>query len=163
MKRCFIPIVLVAVLVGCTTYTRTTPNKITTTTTSQIRTLDDGLEALIGKDITVAFDALGYPDSGVEFNGGTIYLWSNSSTSTNLEYDLAKSLKPPTIPRAGPRTMANSSLPEPKFKEVQVHNQGKIKMVADSDGKIIDWEWSGDSKGLAPYRSRLFKYLRENR
>lgn len=165
MRRCFILVVLLAALVGCTTYTRTTPTQRTTSTAPKIRTLDDGLEALIGKDITVAFDALGYPDSGVEFNGGTIYLWSNSSTSTRLEFDPSKPLAPPppTPPRADPQSAYNRTQLYSPFKEVEVHNQGKIKLVADSDGKIIDWEWSGDSKGLEPFRTKLLKYFRSRR
>ena len=97
----------------------------------------DGLTAMQGKHIQVAFDVLGYPDSkvemGEEMGEETVYLWIHSSQGF---------------------LYSNSST-------VPYTQYAKIKIVADKDGYIKTWSWEGNEDGLDFYADSLNEYAKE--
>ena len=93
----------------------------------------DGLTAMQGKHIQVAFNVLGYPDSKMEIDDETVYLWNHSSK--------------------GFLYSSGSTVPYTQY--------AKIKIVADKNGNIKTWSWEGNEDGLNFYANTLNKYAKE--
>lgn len=91
----------------------------------------DGLTAMEGKHVQVAFDVLGYPDSKLEIGDETVYVWNH--TSQGYSY----------------------------FEDSVVIKSAKIKIVADKNGYIKTWSWEGNEDGLNFYADSLNEYAKE--
>ena len=93
----------------------------------------NGLTAMQGKHIQVAFDVLGYPDSKIEVGEETVYLWNHSGQGFFYSNGY-------TVPYT---------------------QSAKIKIVADKNGYIKTWSWDGNEDGLDFYADSLNEYAKE--
>ena len=112
--------------------------------------VDRGLSDLLGKNIQLAFNVMGYPDTKQEFGNKTVYIWGHSSSSTMFVPQVAT-----TTGYVGGTTYTANTFGSTL---VPINAQAKIKIVADSSGTITNYEWQGNQYGLGVYSNRLKNY-----
>ena len=132
-------ICLISILIlGCTTFGH----------------LKQGLDFMMGEDVSVAFNVLGYPTSKQEFGQDTVYYWSRSGSGilflpqTSTTYGAVG-----TTPVYGTTTY-NQAVP--------VNYSCLIKLVADPSGSLKSWEYDGNKRGCKSYIKKVHRYYKEN-
>jgi hypothetical protein len=55
--------------------------------------LDNGLQALVGQNLSAAVQVLGYPDGARTITGGTMYVWSSNSCTLQITADATYRIK----------------------------------------------------------------------
>ena len=118
--------------------------------------MDKGLAALMNKDVETAFLVIGYPDGKNEFGDKTVYYWSvNTSSAMILPQTSTTYGTVGTTPVYGTTTY-NQIVP--------MNCNCLIKLIANEDGKLINWEWSGNLCGCETYINKLGRYYdRQNK
>jgi len=112
--------------------------------------MENGLNALSGKDIRTAFNVLGYPSGKQEFGSNTVYFWSGSRVGemylpqTSTTYGTIG-----TTPFYGTTTSGQI---------VPVNYSCLIKLITNQNGMIISWEYEGNIGGCAYYIQNLNRY-----
>ena len=96
--------------------------------------MNKGLTALQNESIQTAISVLGYPDSKVEVESDTVYIWSTN--------------------RSGVAYLST-------YNAVPVNYNCTIKIITDSWGNIKTWEWSGSEAGCGAYGQKLLKYYKQ--
>lgn len=114
--------------------------------------LEQGLKYMMGEDISVAFNTLGYPTSKQEFGQDTVYYWSISNSGTLLLPQTATTYGTVgTTPVYGTTTY-NQAVP--------VNYNCLIKLIANSAGTLKSWEYSGNIGGCKHYINRVDAYYK---
>lgn len=127
-------ILIAAIVSGCATFGQ----------------MESGLNSLMGRNETEAFSVLGYPSGKQQFGSDTVYIWEVSNTGTLLLPQTATTYGTVgTIPVYGTTTY-NQAVP--------INNSCLIKIAADSDGTLKNWEYKGNLGGCKNYISRLDSY-----
>jgi len=114
--------------------------------------MESGLNALMGKNEREAFNVLGYPSGKQQFGNDTVYIWSVSSSGvlflpqTSTTYGTVG-----TTPVYGTTTY-NQVVP--------VNYNCLIKLVSNSEGTLIHWEYNGNIGGCESYINRLNSYAK---
>lgn len=109
--------------------------------------MNEGLRALVGQDIQMAVNRLGYPDGKREILGKTIYVWSASHSavlpmaSTSTTYGQIGG-----VPVYGTSTNMNF---------VPANFNCTIQLAVGSNNTIETWQWSGNMGGCQPYARAL--------
>ena len=113
--------------------------------------MEEGLGALMGQDHRVAFRVLGYPAGKQEFGSDTVYVWAVSRggamviPQTTTTYGTVG-----TVPVYG-STYSSQVVP--------VSYNCEIKLVANSSGTLINWEYGGNIGGCSHYIRRLNEHM----
>ena len=132
-------VVFFFLLSGCVTFTQ----------------MENGLNALSGKDERVAFDVLGYPSGKQIFGSDTVYFWSvNSSGVMFLPQTSTTTGMIGNTPVYGTTTY-NQAVP--------VNSNCLIKLVVNSNGKIFRWSYNGNIAGCEHYINRLNNYTKSQK
>jgi len=117
--------------------------------------MQNGLNALQGKPAQTAFDVLGYPSSKQVFGNDTVYYWQVDRTGGVL--------MPQTSTTSGFVGTAPVYGTTTYNQVVPVHANCEIKVITDSKGTIINWEYGGNLMGCAEYVDRLNKYASQSK
>jgi len=104
--------------------------------------MEDGLNALMGKEARVAFDVLGNPYGKRQSGGDTVYYWFENSYKRQDMSDERN----------------NYGSYDRRTNIAPIHNNCLIKLVADSSDRLIKWEYDGDIGGCYNYIGRLKGY-----
>lgn len=107
-----------------------------------------GLQALMGKDATTAFDVIGYPSGKQTFGDKTVYSWDTSKTILWPETATTHGTIG-TTPFYGTTTSLGS-----------VNCYCLIRLVANQKGKLISWELDGNVCGCSRYDEPLTRYYK---
>jgi len=110
----------------------------------------NGLTALQGKHISVAFDVLGYPDSKMEIGSDTAYIWRYSNQSTLY--------MPQTSYHSGQVNGVYYSGTTSYNQPTTINGHATIKIIADYKDYIKTCSYSGNEYGLSKYAKSLGKY-----
>ena len=112
--------------------------------------MENGLVALMGKDVDTAFNVIGYPSSKNEFGNKTVYYWSvNKSTTMFLPQTRTTSGTVGMTPFYGTTTY-NQSIP--------LNCVCEITLTANKNGKLINYDFYGNNCGCRIYIDRLSRY-----
>ncbi|HEY6997414.1 MAG TPA: hypothetical protein VH851_05770, partial [Candidatus Binatia bacterium] len=109
--------------------------------------MDQGLNALIGKDVRYAFAVLGNPNGKQEFGGETVYIWQNSRSMMFYEPNLTQTS----------RIRADKNYSETVESGYWVPMQGVclVRLIAGPDNIVRRWDYNGDALGCDDYVRRL--------
>ena len=113
----------------------------------------DGLNALMGYPIETAFNIMGYPDAQIDVGSEKVYIWKTSSSSTY--YTTQTSYNSGHVGNNAYSGTSTYTVPN------TINSHAEIKIIADSTGRIINWDWYGNEYGLERYAGRLGKFARE--
>jgi len=116
--------------------------------------LDQGLNYMIGKDVSVAFNTLGYPSSKQTFGQDTVYYWSNNSSGTLFIPQTSTTYGTVGEASVYGTTTYNQAVP--------INFNCLIKIVAGPDNIMKDWERKGSIGGCKPYIERVNDYYVSN-
>lgn len=109
--------------------------------------MNTGLAALVGQDIKIAVNKIGYPDSQREMMGATIYTWA-------MEHHGAM-----VLPTVSTTTGSIGGTPYSQntygSEVVSTHAQCKIELATDSSGTITRYQWNGNGRGCGRYTRAL--------
>lgn len=134
MKKISVVLFVFAMLSGCATFGQ----------------MEEGLNALLEKDARTAFAVLGYPSGKQQFGNDTVYVWSSNRSGTLLLPQTSTTYGTVgTTPVYGTTTY-NQAIP--------VNYSCIIKLVADSNDRVIAWEYDGNIGGCEKYIMNLKKY-----
>ncbi len=114
--------------------------------------LEQGLSYMMGRHESVAFEVLGYPSGKQEFNGDTVYYWSNRSTGAVFIPQTST-----TYGNVGNTPVYGSTTYN---QVVPVSHQCEIKMIADPKGVLKRWEYNGNKGGCKMYIKRVHQYYK---
>lgn len=131
MKRILLIAATCTVLAGCTSF----------------KQLDSGLQGMVGKKISVAIDALGYPASERTVAGLKLIEWSQSSTAV-----VPTSTSTTGIVQSGTKSSSFSGIT--LSSEQRTYNC-KITMRVDNEGVIQDYDYDGNLGGCMRYINML--------
>jgi len=130
MKRMIVPVVAAVGLIGCV-----------------FQNMDDGLHALVGQDIRLAINALGYPTGQQPLLSDTVYTWSSVQTfatttpvTTTTTGVVGRKVVDTTTTTYVPTTGAYACT---------------VQIAADSGNRIKSFQWQGSMAGCAGYANRL--------
>jgi len=112
--------------------------------------MDNGLNALVGKDVRYAFNVLGHPNGKQESGGGTVYIWQNSRTMMFYEPGLTQISRTP--PRADD-TNYSDIIASPYW--VPMQGVCVVRLIAGPDNIVRRWDYNGDGLGCDDYVRRL--------
>ncbi len=115
----------------------------------------DGLNALMGYPIEMAFNIMGYPDAQMDVGSQKVYIWKTSSSSTY--YTTQTSYNSGYVGNNTYSGTSTYSVPQ------TIHSHAEIKIITDSSGRIINWDWYGNEYGLERYAGRLGKFASEQK
>src|SRR4249919_3804166 len=101
--------------------------------------LDSGLSALNGRNIHDAINVLGYPASQQQIAGQTVYTWSIDNST---QYQM-----PNTTTTSGYAGGVPFSATTTGTQAVNMSYLCTIKLGTDSDGRIVNYDWSGNLAG----------------
>jgi hypothetical protein len=111
--------------------------------------MNEGLNNLMGQNIQVAVDRLGYPDGQRTMLGDTIYVWSAShNTMLPMSTTSMTSGSVGTLPVYG--TTTNTSF-------VPANLNCTIQISTFPDKTIKSYQWSGNNGGCSPYANALVR------
>lgn len=115
--------------------------------------MDDGLEALKGKNKDEAFEALGYPDREQTFDDTKVYTWQNTTNDTAIL----------SSPRLTTGTVGNTSFNASTMQTdyVPVTYSCKIQISTSSVGIIKNYSYEGSMGGCESYIHRLNRYFKK--
>lgn len=115
--------------------------------------MDEGLNSLIGKDKNIAFQALGYPSQEQTFDDTNVYTWTNSTTGVAMY----------SSPQTTYGTVGNTSFygTTTQTNYLPVEYSCKIQVATDKEGKIKNYNYSGNMGGCESYIYRLNSYFRK--
>ncbi len=139
MKKACLVLTVLAMLSGCATFGQ----------------MEEGLNALMGKDAMVAFDVLGYPSGKQQFGSDTVYVWSVSSSGALVLPQTSTTYGTVGMTPVYGTTTYNQVVP--------VNYNCLIKLVADSNDRLVKWEYNGNIGGCRNYISRLKGYADSRR
>jgi hypothetical protein len=130
MKRLIVFVVVAVGLTGCVS-----------------QNMDQGLQALVGQDIHLAMNALGYPTGQQPLLGETVYTWSTTQTFATTT--------PVTTTTTG--TVGNKAVDTATTTYVPTTGTYTctVQIAADSNNRIKSFQWQGDVGGCAGYANRL--------
>ncbi|MGK0799976.1 hypothetical protein ACRE5N_03335 [Klebsiella pneumoniae] len=130
-------LIFTLLLSGCVTFTQ----------------MNDGLNALKGKDKKIAFEVLGYPSQEQNFDDTKVYTWVNSVN------DIA-ALSSPQITTG---TFGNKSFNATTLQTdyVPVTYSCKIQIATDTSGIIKNYNYDGNMGGCESYIHRLNNYFKK--
>lgn len=116
--------------------------------------LERGLNFMMDKDESVAFEVLGYPTGKQESGSDTVYYWSVSRSGTLfMPGTSTTSGTVGTTPYYGTTTY-NQAVP--------VNYNCLIKLVSGPMGYLKHWEFDGNYGGCEHYISRVNQYYQAN-
>lgn len=115
--------------------------------------MDDGLNSLIGKDKSIAFQALGYPSQEQNFDSTKVYTWTNSTTGVAL-YSTPQTTYGTigTTQFYGTTTQTNA---------IPVEYSCKIQIATNAKGIIENYNYDGNMGGCEGYIRRLNSYFKK--
>lgn len=127
----------VLVLTGCATFGQ----------------MDEGLNALKGKDKSVAFEALGYPTQEQQFDDTKVYTWANKTNGVAMY----------STPQTTFGTVGNTSFygTTTETGYVPVEYACKIQIATDMKGTIKNYNYDGNMGGCEGYIRRLNNYFKK--
>lgn len=132
--RHFLFVILISSIGGCATFGQ----------------MEGGLNSLMGRTEQEAFSVLGYPSGKQQFGSDTVYIWEVSRTGTLLlPQTITTYGNVGSIPIYGTTTYNQA---------VQINNNCLIKIAANNNGALINWEYSGNHGGCSSYINRLDAY-----
>lgn len=137
MKNKFICLATVFALTGCVTFGQ----------------MDSGLNSLIGKDKSVAFQVLGYPSQVQEFDEDKVYTWVSSSSGVALY----------STPQTTYGTVGTTSFygTTTQTNVIPVEYSCKIQMATGGNGVIKSYTYDGNMGGCETYIHRLNNYFKK--
>lgn len=109
--------------------------------------LNSGLRSLVGSNIQMAINVMGYPDSEREVAGQKIYLWSTNRTDV--------------LPMATTATTAGAVGGTPYYgtttgmELVPFTAACKVQIAVNAQGVIQTFQWEGNEAGCARYARRF--------
>lgn len=112
--------------------------------------MEKGLDKLNGKNISEAFQLLGYPSGKQTFGQDTVYVWSNNQQGTMYMPQTATTSGLVGNTYYSGQTSYNQAVP--------VNYNCEIKIVATESGTIKNWQYNGNRGGCSNYISTLSKY-----
>lgn len=113
--------------------------------------LEDGLNALVGRNEREAFNALGYPNAKQEVGGDVVYVWGRSNSGTLFIPQTALTTGyVGTTPVYGTTTTNQA---------IAVNYNCTIKIAAGNDGVIRTWEYDGNLGGCGAYIQMFNEYV----
>lgn len=115
--------------------------------------MNDGLNALKGKDKTIAFEALGYPNQEQTFDDTKVYTWANSVN------DVAALTSPQLTTGTVGSTSFSASTMQTDY--VPVTYSCKIQIATDMSGIVKNYNYDGNMGGCEPYIHRLNNYFKK--
>lgn len=121
---------------------------------ASFKDMEAGLNEMNGKDKQVAFEVLGYPDYQQHIDDKNIYVWKRQNSGTIMVPQQATTTG--NVGTAYYQQTTNYSQP------VSYSNNCVLKIVTDSMGTIIDYEYKGNSGGCYYYMEKLKKYNESN-
>jgi hypothetical protein len=134
-KITFVAAMLLTAVAGCTTFSQ----------------LEDGLNALVGRSESEAFNAFGYPNGQQVFGADTVYVWGRSRNTTMfLPQTKTTTGYVGTTPVYGTTTSTQA---------IPMNFNCTIKVIVNS-GIIKTWEYDGNMGGCESYIKRLNAYLK---
>lgn len=130
MKRIFTVAIFALGLAGCVS-----------------RNMNEGLQGLIGQDIHVAVDRLGYPDAQRTVLGDKVYIWS---ASHNVSLPMTTMSTTTGSVGGAPvyGTTTNTTFVDTNF-------NCTITLGTDTNGRIKNYRWSGNMGGCEQYARAL--------
>lgn len=112
--------------------------------------LETGLNYLLDRNISEAFQALGYPSGKQQFGDDTVYVWSvNQSGALVL---------PSSSTTTGNVGTTSFSATTSSTQVVPVSHNCVIKLVTGPDKIIKHWEFNGNVGGCSEYSDRVDSY-----
>lgn len=117
--------------------------------------MEEGLDALKGKEPRVAFDVLGYPSGKQQFGSDTVYFWTVNESGVVL------------LPQTSDvyATVGNKPVygTVTSTQAVPVHHNCHIKLIADPSDRITKWEYEGNMGGCERYIRRLKAHMHDKK
>jgi hypothetical protein len=109
--------------------------------------MNAGLQGLLGRDIHVAVDKLGYPNQKRQMLGDTIYVWAISDTSMGV------------VPITDTTTGHVGSVPiaatTTSYVPTVENLHCEIELAVGANNIIKHWEWRGNMGACAGWANRL--------
>jgi hypothetical protein len=114
--------------------------------------LEEGLNALVGRNEREAFNALGYPNGKQQFGDDTVYVWGRSSSGTLFIPQTSQTTGyVGTTPVYGTTTTTQA---------IPVNYSCTIKIIVGADSVIRTWEYDGNLGGCSGYIQRVNEYVK---
>lgn len=105
--------------------------------------LDKGLRSLIGENIRMAVDRMGYPNGQREIMGDTVYVWS---TNRNVAFPVTNTTTSTGMVGNTPYYGTTST---PSFVPMQF--ACTVQIATTPDGTIKSYQWEGNEGGCSRY------------
>ena len=119
--------------------------------------MDDGLNVMLNKPIEVSFSVLGYPTSKMEMGENTLYTWDCGTGGIAFVPATASSVS--TIGYGGPTIHTTTTMNQ----MVPTHYAGRIQILVNKKGKIINHSWQGQNGAMVGPAKQLKKYAKSVR
>jgi hypothetical protein len=132
MKEAIVLLVLTLCLSGCVA-----------------RHMNEGLNKLLGQNVQVAIDHVGYPDTQRTMLGHTIYVWGRSQSGVMPIFNSGT-----TTGMIGDAPVSTTTT---STDFVPVNYNCTIQLAVDSDQIIKSMQWAGNAGGCSPYAKALVR------
>jgi hypothetical protein len=116
--------------------------------------MENGLQALMGQDISTAFNVIGYPQGKQQFGSDTVYYWDKNYAGTIF------------VPQI---SSTSGSIGNTSFNGYTSYTQAipvsyacSIKLV-ERDGRLSSYEYSGNIGGCKNYIDHLNTFYKNSR
>lgn len=116
--------------------------------------ISGGLSAMQGKDISVAFNVLGYPSGQQKIGSDNVYVWTvNHSSTIHLPQTTTAYGHVNYVPVYGSVTYNQPTT---------LHHYCNIRIIAGPNNVIKTWDYSGNNIGCSRYSNALGRYYKNN-
>lgn len=119
--------------------------------------MDDGLNVMLNKPVEVSFGVLGYPTSKMQIGGNTLYTWDCGTGGAAFVPTTASSVS--TIGYGAPPIYTTTTVNQ----MVPTHYSGRIQILVNKKGKIINHSWQGQNGALIAPAKQLKRYAKSVR
>jgi hypothetical protein len=114
--------------------------------------IENGLNALQGRDVRAAFNVLGYPSGKQDFGSEIVYFWSYSDSGTQF------------VPQTSTTSGLIGNVPvygTTTYNQAVPYNYNcLIRLITDKSDRIIMWDYKGNLAGCSHYAGRLNAYYK---
>ncbi|MEW5733985.1 MAG: hypothetical protein AB1921_03970 [Thermodesulfobacteriota bacterium] len=119
------------------------------------RSMEKGLDALVGKNISAAYGVMGYPSEVRESGQDRVYSWARNVTGIH------------NVPQAGPSLgkMEQTPLDADNYPNQSgtVQFSCLIRLTAGPDEVIRSWSFDGNADACGGYPDKLDRYYRDHK